>query len=316
MSTQHVSPTIHLTNLDHENNTIEFDLCNVGTAFANALRRVMIAEVPTMAFDDLYIRQNTSPLQDEFIAHRIGLLPLYSENADKLLYRSECTCDEGCPKCRVRYAINVKCDDESRLVTTDDLEYSPENDDYSQYEEYLKAADTIRPVRPPAVPGGPSVPITIAKLGKGQVLQVICYATKGIGREHAKWSPCCCSAYRMEPRITIDKNYFKTKSPEWLERFVNCCPRNVFRLAPNEKTIEVENMLNCTFCRQCQETLENDGDKESERNIYIDQVPDKYIFTVESTGALLPETIVKRAWDILRRKLERLLSDIGKAPKE
>ena len=75
-------------------------------------------------------------------------------------------------------------------------------------------------------------------------------------------------------------------------------------------------MLNCTFCRQCQETLENDGDKESERNIYIDQVPDKYIFTVESTGALLPETIVKRAWDILRRKLERLLSDIGKAPKE
>lgn len=320
MNKHNVTPEIKLTNMDNDNNSIEFELNNVGTAFANALRRVMIAEVPTMAFDDLYIRQNTSPLQDEFIAHRIGLIPLRSEAADQLLFRSECNCAEGCPRCRVRYVINIRCEAESRLVTTDDLvyspEYSPENGDGADFGPYLDAASRVTPVKLPAVPGGQTVPITIAKLGRGQILQIICYATKGVGREHAKWSPCCCSAYRMQPVISIERSFFKSKSPKWLEDFVGCCPNNVFRLNQSENTIEVENALNCTFCRQCQEALENDGDKESERNIHISQVQDKYLFTVESTGALPPGTIVLRAWRILIEKLDRLVSDIKSAPKQ
>ncbi|KAH0784966.1 RNA polymerase II core subunit [Histomonas meleagridis] len=314
---RNVTPEIRLTNLDSENNHIEFELTNVSTAFANALRRVMISEVPTMSFDDLYFRQNTSPLPDEFIAHRIGLLPIHSDEVDKLRYRDDCDCIEGCPRCRVRYVINVKCtDDTPRLVTTRDLEYSPEYDDDPAYQIELDAARTMKPVEPPAIPGGPSVPITIAKLGKGQVLQVLCYATKGIGREHAKWSPCCCSTYRMQPKITLNHAFFRTKTPEWLDNFVTTCPNNVFRHAANDDTIEIENELNCTFCRQCQEALENEGDTDSEKNIFIDQVPDKYIFTVESNGSLPPQTIVIRAWEILGSKLERLLQDIKKAPLE
>ena len=30
-----------------------------------------------------------------------------------------------------------------------------------------------------------------------------CYATKGIGETHAKWSPVCTAAYRMRPQITF-----------------------------------------------------------------------------------------------------------------
>ncbi|KAK8890536.1 DNA-directed RNA polymerase II subunit RPB3 [Tritrichomonas musculus] len=314
---RNVKPEIKLTNLDQTYRTCEFELTNASTAFANALRRVMIAEVPTFAFEDIEFRQNTSPLPDEFIAHRLGLIPLYSERAPEFKFKSECDCNDGCPKCSVSYIINVMCEtDEPRLVTTDDLEYLVTDDDHA-YTPYLDAARSVKPVEIPAIPGYENVPITICKLGKGQALQVLCRAVKGIAREHAKWSPCSCAAYRMEPIITVDQSFFAEKAKEdskYLDTFVSMCPNNVFKKANlEEKPISVKTQ-DCTFCRQCQEFLESEGIKDSENKIIIDQVPDKYIFKVESTGALRPEVIVSRAFEILQKKLLDLLEHIQECP--
>lgn len=56
---------------------IIFDLMGVEPPLANALRRIMIAEIPTMAIEKVEMWQNTSIIPDENLAHRIGLVPIY-----------------------------------------------------------------------------------------------------------------------------------------------------------------------------------------------------------------------------------------------
>ncbi len=58
---------------------MEFDLIGVDAALANTLRRILIAEVPTMAIEDCFIQNNTSIIPDEILAHRIGLIPLKAD---------------------------------------------------------------------------------------------------------------------------------------------------------------------------------------------------------------------------------------------
>lgn len=70
--------------------TIKFELLNTDQSVANALRRIIIAEIPTMAIDLVEVRENTSPLHDEFIAHRIGLIPLISYDVDQFNFHETC----------------------------------------------------------------------------------------------------------------------------------------------------------------------------------------------------------------------------------
>lgn len=57
-------------------NELVFEMIGVDVSFANALRRILISEVPTVAIETVFIWDNTSIVHDEVLAHRMGLIPI------------------------------------------------------------------------------------------------------------------------------------------------------------------------------------------------------------------------------------------------
>lgn len=67
-------PKVKVTSMaTHE---IQFELSETDTSMANTLRRIMIAEVPTLMIDLVEYSDNSTVLNDEYIAHRLGLVPI------------------------------------------------------------------------------------------------------------------------------------------------------------------------------------------------------------------------------------------------
>ncbi len=195
--------------------TMTFELTETDISMANALRRVMIAEVPTLAIELVDFEDNTSPLLDEFVAHRLGLIPLKSlRPMDHWNYHHNCECGDICDKCAVK--ISLDCDfnqmrqqagDDEDLyagqevaitITSRDLVcHHPDVEivHFSNKEEEDRARDEINFDKG----------VVLLKLGPGQRIKLNALAKKGIGKEHAKWSPVATVALKHDPIVKLNK---------------------------------------------------------------------------------------------------------------
>lgn len=86
---------------------LELDLVGVDASVANAIRRVLLAEVPTVAIESVYVWNNTSIVVDEVFAHRLGLVPLKID-PKRMHYKTE----EDSPTDRntMVFSLNVRCE--------------------------------------------------------------------------------------------------------------------------------------------------------------------------------------------------------------
>src|SRR5438093_11403404 len=162
--------------LNREQDTLRFVLSDVSPAFANAIRRIILAEVPVMAIDDVMILENSSVMYDEILAHRLGLIPVTTDPTYNL--PEECTCKSelGCSKCRASLSLEIEASDPVEVIYTSHLK--PENPD-------------VRPV---------SDKIPIVKLAQGQRVKLEAFARLGKGRTHAKWQPVSAATYSYDEK--------------------------------------------------------------------------------------------------------------------
>jgi len=196
---------------------IKFLIEEIRPSFISALRRIILGEIPTMSIEWVEFKKNDSALNDEIVAHRLGLIPL-TFDYDAYNLTKECTCKgKGCSKCEVKLVLKKKG---PSMVYSGDLK---------------STAKDVRPIFDN---------IPIVELFEGEELQSEATAQLGLGKEHAKWQGGVVG-YKNKVNIMIGKEL--SPKPE----YVGICPRNVFDIEGNK--LIASRPLDCILCNQCVE---------------------------------------------------------------
>ncbi|KAK5658839.1 hypothetical protein OQA88_1651 [Cercophora sp. LCS_1] len=307
----------------HHNDPLlaSFSLVGVDASIANAFRRIMIADIPTLAIETVFINNNTSVIQDEVLAHRLGLIPFkggrdgidnflkwwrkpepgedaeyFDHNTVKLVLDVECTenpdaaADETDPTKLYNHAH----------VYAKDIEFTP----IGQQSKYFSGENAIQPVHPD---------ILIAKMRPGQKIDLTMHMHKGVGSDHAKFSPVATASYRLMPTINITQPVLGKDA----EKFVKCFPKGVIGLEKvtrkeaategsgyegheGEVKAVVKNPMLDTVSREC---LRHDEFKDK---VKLGRRRDHFIYQVESTGQWDSDAIFLEAVAHLKEKAKRL----------
>jgi DNA-directed RNA polymerase subunit D len=261
--------------LEKDDTNIRIVVRDIDVTLMNALRRIALAEVPSMAIDEVVMIENSAILQDEIISHRLGLTPLKTD-LETYNLPEDCSCQSefGCSLCRVTLTLDVEANEGTRTVYSGEL-----------------ISDN-----PGIVPVSDKIPII--KLAKGQKLKLEAYARLGKGKNHAKWQPTCVCAYKYFPRIEIT-----SKNCEDCQKCADICPKKVYAVKDN--MIEVKDLLACNLCMDCVDACPTEP-----KGIKVDWEQNCFIMNIESTGVLPPETILREATKILDKQLKEFEEQI------
>jgi len=267
--------------LEKNDNIIRVIVRDAEVSLMNALRRISLAHVPCMAIDEVVMIDNLSILQDEIIAHRLGLTPLKTD-LDNYNAPEDCSCQNefGCPQCRITLTLDAEAQDGTRTVYSGEL--------VSESPEIVPVSDKV----------------PIVKLTKGQKLKLEAYARLGTGKTHAKWQPVCVSAYKYYPKITTP-----TTACDDCKKCVAICPKRVLELKGDK--ISVRDLYSCNLCMDCV-----DACPKKPSLIQVEWEKNAFILTLESTGALPPERVLQEATKILGQQLKEFEEQIKVVEKQ
>eukprot|EP00747_Dinoflagellata_sp_TGD_P186239 gnl/TRDRNA2_/TRDRNA2_43167_c0_seq1.p1 gnl/TRDRNA2_/TRDRNA2_43167_c0~~gnl/TRDRNA2_/TRDRNA2_43167_c0_seq1.p1 ORF type:complete len:353 (+),score=71.53 gnl/TRDRNA2_/TRDRNA2_43167_c0_seq1:122-1180(+) len=249
-------PRIQVT--EASDTMVKFTLTDTDVSVANALRRIMLAEIPTMAIETVNVEDNESVLFDEFIAHRMGLVPLSSHGVGDIPgdpgYNTpkECSCFDGCPYCTVEYKLDV--------LNTEDRILSVTHFDIQESTKYQRADEMPERHKVRCAPfPNPDIDeakdrldngILLCKLKKDQRLRMVCLAHKGIPKFHSKFQCTATSLYRYQPIVQLEREQIDSLSFDQKAEFVDACPRRVFDFDDNDQ-VQVTKENDCIFCDEC-----------------------------------------------------------------
>ncbi len=255
--------------LEKDETNLRLMIRGANVPLMNALRRIALSEVPSMAIDEVVMIENSSILQDEMIAHRLGLTPLKTDvDTYNLPEDCECKSEFGCNLCRVTLTLDADSTEGTRTVYSGEL--------VSENPEIIPVSDKV----------------PIIKLAKGQKLKLEAYARLGKGKNHAKWQPVSVCAYKYFPKIEVPSEKCKDCS-----KCVDICPKKV--LAMKENKVEVRALLACNLCMDCV-----DACPKTPSIIKVEWENDAFVMNIESTGVLPPERIIREATKMLTKQLK------------
>lgn len=267
---------------------LKFDLENLHPSYVNGLRRVILNNVETIGFktepydqSEINIIENTSSLHNEFLLHRIGMIPIKYPNPDSF--------DPD----KYQFILDVENKSLSEIIniTTKDFKvidtstgtqmdtniFFPPNPDTKEYILITK----LKP--------NPS--------GSGEKIKLEGKASKNSGELNARYSPVSCVTFinKRDPEKVIARlNEMKQEMSEAHDGTPE-------QLAEKIRVMERRFMI-----------------MDADRLFIIDSNgnPSHYEFTLESCGVLNSSVILNKAIYMLNTIINRFLVNFERAVEE
>jgi DNA-directed RNA polymerases I and III subunit RPAC1 len=141
----------------------------------------------------------------------------------------------------------------------------------------------------------------IAKLRPGQEIELEAHARKGIGKDHAKYSPVATASYRLYTEIELLEPVYD----ELAEELVHLYEPGVFELVPSDEpgTRVQAKVCNPYACTMSRNYMRN---PQLAKAIRMVRIPDRFIFSIESVGIMDPAVLLGQALSVLQGKCRRV----------
>jgi len=192
---------------------------------------------------------------DEVFSHRLGLIPL---NVDPtLLDMKESPSDQATDRNTIVFKLQIECSRNNAAPrdTTDPAALYHNSEVLAGHLQWIPQGEQaeVFSARPPA----PTIPATVlVKLRPGQAIEMEMHAVKGLGKDHAKFSPVgtwqsfllsfflkeesdsATASYRLLPHIILDDA--NPVPPHLATRFRDSFSPGVINIDPHTKEISVD----------------------------------------------------------------------------
>uniref|UniRef100_A0A0P4WSQ0 DNA-directed RNA polymerases I and III subunit RPAC1 n=1 Tax=Scylla olivacea TaxID=85551 RepID=A0A0P4WSQ0_SCYOL len=282
---------------------MELDFIGYDISIINAYRRIILAEVATMAIEKVYMYNNTSIVQDEVLAHRLGLVPL-KVDPRFFEFRNKDETEWGAQD-SVKYEMKVRCTKNqeasanetnadvlyvNRKVLSSSLKWVPLGNQPDIFQE-----SNMQPLHQD---------ILLAKMNCGHEINLEAFAVKGIGSDHAKFQPGMCW-YRMLPEIEITREV-EGKQADLLQTCFSPGVIDIVTTANGKRIAKVKDARNDSCSRN---VFQHDSIKDA---VKLTRKTDHIIFYIESHSVLKSYEILEESVKIMSAKCDTLLGEIEK----
>lgn len=248
----------------------EFDIVDIDLAIVNGIRRTILTNIPNLGFqgeDDptITIHKNTTPLHNEFMSHRISLIPIHFSEEEVDNFQE----DEYIFECALK-------NNSSAMLSLTTRHITGKRNDQPLTEKELQRLFPLHPIT--------NNPVLITRLRQGEELSFTAKVIKSTAGNHAAFSPVSlCTLYYtpvensqktglekerdyqknnygdpshirflLETECALTPQYLVTKAIEILLQKVD----NLYSQLPNVKASDNPNTLELTIINE-NDTLGN-----------------------------------------------------------
>lgn len=220
----------------------------------------------------------------------------------------ECVCFDGCPRCSVEFELDVNFDRivHDRPENERDLPFTVTTADLKSSNPRVMPAHFLNAEEQDA---SHDQGISIVKIGPGQHLKLKATARMGIAKEHAKWSPVAVATYRFDPIITINEEACALLTMEQKQQLVDACPDRILELdeVSGKLTVASDAWETATYTEDLSIVQASMKKRpEDDDFVTVEHSNDRFIFSVEGTGAMDAEDILMSALKVLKDRLNYL----------